>query len=60
MATKWGASAKSWNNSRNQNLQRAADEYSNNDLVQALQDQINNYYNNGTYGKYYFRQIQRF
>ena len=55
MATKWGASANSWNNSRNQNLQRAADEYSNNDLVQALQNQINNYYNNGTYGKYYFR-----
>lgn len=55
MATKWGASAKSWNNSRNQNLKRAADEYSNNDLVQALQDQINNYYNTGTYGKYYFR-----
>lgn len=55
MATKWGASAKSWNNSRNQNLKRAADEYSNNDLVQALQDQINKYYNTGTYGKYYFR-----
>ena len=36
MATKWGASAKSWNNSRNQNLQRAADDYTNSILKASI------------------------
>lgn len=58
MATKWEASANSWNNSRNQNLQRAANEFSNQELLKAIQDQLNNYYNTNDYGKYYFRDPQ--
>ena len=55
MTSKWEASANAWNASRNQNLKRITNEYSNNDLVQALQDQVKNYYKTNPFDKYYFR-----
>lgn len=53
---KWDASERSWENNRRNNLQRAANEFSDNDLVKVLQDQLNYYYNNTPISKYYFRE----
>lgn len=53
---KWEASKNSWESNRRKNLQRASNEFSDNDLVKALQDQLNNYYNNTPLSKYYFRE----
>lgn len=52
---KWATSNSAWEENRNKNLQRVANDYANNDLVQALQDAVNAKYNNRNYGKYYFR-----
>lgn len=53
---KWEASKNSWESNRRKNLQRAANEFSDNDLVKALQNQLNQYYNNTPLSKYYFRE----
>lgn len=54
-AKKWSTSKKAWNENREKNLQKASDTYTDNSLVQALQDAINAKYNKNDYGKYYFR-----
>lgn len=56
MSSKWDASENSWESNRRQNLQRVANEFSDNDLVKALQDQLNQYYDTAPLSKYYFRQ----
>lgn len=48
--SKWNASANSWNNNRNNNYNRALSEYD-----QRVADAVNDFYDNGYYGKYYFR-----
>ena len=52
---KWATSDSAWNENRNKNLQRVSNTYTNNDLIQALQDAINKKYDKRDYGKYYFR-----
>ena len=52
---KWSTSKKAWNENREKNLQKASDTYSDNSLVQALQDAINAKYDKNDYSKYYFR-----
>lgn len=54
-AKKWRTSKNTWNENREKNLQKASDIYSDNSLVQALQDAINAKYDKNDYGKYYFR-----
>lgn len=54
-AKKWSTSKKAWNENREKNLQKASDTYSDNSLVQALQDAINAKYDKNDYSKYYFR-----
>lgn len=48
--SKWGASEEAWNNNRNRNYNKALDEYN-----QRVADAVNDYYNNNSYSKYYFR-----
>ena len=55
-SSKWKASAGAWNASRNTNLNKIAENYTNNDLVTALQEAANKFYDKGGYGKYYFRE----
>lgn len=55
MSDKWSTSAAAWNENRQANLKRANDNYTNNDLISALQDAINAKYDKNNYGKYYFR-----
>lgn len=59
MSDKWDASKRSRDNSRRYNLQRIANEFSDNDLVKAIQDQLISDYNSTPLSKYYFRHAQR-
>lgn len=54
-AKKWATSRDAWNENRASNLNRAAETYTNNELVAALQDAINKKYDKNDYTKYYFR-----
>lgn len=55
MAGKWELSAERWNQSKDANLKKIAKNFSDNALVQALQDSARNWYKTHGYGKYYFR-----
>lgn len=55
MSDKWSTSESAWNKNRQANLNKVKDNYTNNDLITALQDAINAKYNKNDYGKYYFR-----
>ena len=55
MSSKWDASKNSWEGNYLNNLQRAASEFSDNDLVRELQNQLNFYYSTAPLSKYYFR-----